>query len=222
MKKQNMKKGITLIEIILAIVLIAIIMGITIPKLMSNSTKAEIKQTITSDVRSIVEAANTWRRASSTASGSFMVLSSGRIDSRLPSNMAVDPVKGYIYSSGLSTGNKDGSFDETGVRYTVSWQFDDALKGIDPDFTNTMNYSIAMDVTLGDTDLNWDSKMVQYAKDVFGDTIAEIGDSDIYETDFNMLKTDATAGDVTMYCTDKNDDQSHNGICIGNINTNEK
>jgi len=47
MKKTNMKKGITLIEIILAIVLIAIILGVTIPKLMTNSAKAEIKTVIT-------------------------------------------------------------------------------------------------------------------------------------------------------------------------------
>jgi len=213
MKKQKMKKGITLIEIILAIVLIAIIMGITIPKLMSNSTKAEIKQVITSDLRSIVEAANTWKRASSVAEGNFQKLSPAALNSRIPSNMLVNRDLGYIYSSGLQAGTTDANgMAETGVRYTVEWQFDDTLKGSDPDFTNTGNFSIGMDFSIGENDLTWDSKMVQYAQDVFRDTIAEIGTSDPWMGDATTVKGDENTN-TTFPCSD-------NAICLGNINTN--
>ena len=214
MKKQNMKKGITLIEIILSIVLIAIIMGITIPKLMSNSTKAEIKQVITSDLRSIVEAANTWKRASSIAEGNFQKLTSSALNSRLPSNMIVNSDLGYIYSSGLQAGTTDAnSMAETGVRYTVKWQFDNTLKGTSPDFTNTGNFSIGMDFSIGESDLTWDSKMVEYAQDVFRDTIAEIGTSAPWETSTNTVDGSVTDTSTAFPC-------GTNAICHGNINTN--
>ena len=171
--KQNMKKGITLIEIILAIVLIAVIMGITIPKLMSNSAKAEVKQVITSDVRSIVESANMWKKASAKAKGTYKELSAGVLNSRLPSNMAVDSALGLIYSSGLKTGTVDANnVPQTGVKYTVLWQFDSTK-------TNTGHFSIGMDITQGadsTVGLGWDPKLQQYALDVFTDTIAELTD----------------------------------------------
>jgi len=215
MKKQNMKKGITLIEIILAIVLIAIIMGITIPKLMSNSTKAEIKQTITSDLRSIVEAANTWKRASAVAGGNFQQLSSGAINSRLPSNMKVNGALGLIYSSGLNTGTSDADgIAQTGVRYTVEWQFDDALKGNAPNFTNTGNFSIGMDFALGRDELNWDAKMVLYAQDVFNDTIAEMS------TSTPWVKPTVTVG-TNLKDTVNAFTCGEDAVCRGDINTND-
>jgi len=215
MKKQTMKKGITLIEIILAIVLIAIIMGITIPKLMSNSAKAEIKQVITSDIRSIVEAANTWKRASADAGGNFRNLNSAALNSRLPSNMVVDGAKGYIYSSGLRTGTVDGTNNETGVRYTVRWQFDNALEGTSPNFINTGNFSIGMDYDLGATHLTWDAKMQAYAQDVFNDTIEEIAGNNhtLFTTDINTLNAAGADSGTSFPC-------SANAVCQGNINTN--
>lgn len=170
MKKKNMKKGITLIEIILAIVLIAIILGITIPKLMSNSDRAEIKSVITSDVKSIVEAAMIWKKSSAGASGNFVNLDASDLNSRLPSNMLVDSTQGIIFSSALNTGVEDTAGDknsETGAQYKVQWKIGAATG-------EAGAFSIAMDISNGVDDLNWDDKTRDYAKDVFNDVIAEL------------------------------------------------
>lgn len=170
MKKNNMKKGITLIEIILAIVLIAIILGITIPKLMSNSERAELKSVITSDVKSIVESAMLWKKASASAQNNFMSIDANDLNSRLPSNMVVDGTQGIIFSSGLNSGNQDANgFNQTGVQYHITWTISN-----DANHQDTANFSIAMDITNGATDLTWDAKTQQYAQDVFNDTIAEL------------------------------------------------
>ena len=213
-KQTNMKKGITLIEIILAIVLIAIILGITIPKLMANSAKAEIKQVITSDLRSIVEAATTWRRASSVANGNYQNLSAAAIFSRLPATMSVDGTNGRIYSSGLNVGTTDtvgaSTFNRTGVNYTVTWQFDPATD------TNTGTFSIGMDVTEGgaNTGLDWNNNLTQYAKDTFFDVVTEMSSS--FQTHTAATNTTDSAGaNVAYVCT-------NNGVivCARNMQTN--
>ena len=182
-KKSNMKKGITLIEIILAIVLIAIILGITIPKLMANSARAEIKAVISSDVKSIVEAATLWRKSSSIAKGSYVRLSSDKLNTRLPNTMEVITSSQLIMSSGLKTGSAD-AVDKTGVRYVVLWSF-----GTPVATTPVGRFAIGMDIDKAITDLQWDSKLRAYAREIFTDIVAEVSDggtaygSDIVPTD---------------------------------------
>lgn len=211
MKRTNMKKGITLIEIVLAIIIIAIIAGITIPKLMSQSDRAEMKQVITSDIKSIVDAAVMWKKSSSASSGNFQAVSTDNIESRLPSNMAVDAGKGLIYSAGFPTGTTDtlggGAANAgTGIVYTISWQFDSTR-------TATGRFSIAMDIQNGTTQLDWDEKLQAYATEVFEDTINEMSDRD-----YNQWATDITTtgtGGITFECSD-----SAKTICLGNIRVN--
>ena len=213
-KQVKMKKGITLIEIILAIVLIAIILGVTIPKLMSNSAKAEIKQVITSDVRSIVEAATTWRRSSSSAGGNYKAISASYIFSRLPSTMAVDGTNGRIYSSGLNVGTEvtvgTNTYKETGVTYTIVWQFDPATH------TNTGRFSIGMDIDRGesDTGLDWNDNLQAYAKETFNDVVVEIsnGQSSNHTASSNTLN--ASNANVVYDCS------NGNITCRQNIQTN--
>ena len=225
MKKNNMKKGITLIEIILAIVLIAIILGITIPKLMSNSDRAEIKSVITSDVKSIVEAALLWKKSSATALGSYIALDGQDLNSRLPSNMVVATgtasaaYEGTIYSSGLGTGNQEaGDERNTGAQYAVTWVITTT-----PDNGLTGNFSIAMDISRGIADLTWDGKTQQYARDVFNDTIAEltngtgvIATAGTIITGINnntqVTGYSATATGATVTCT-----SNGNVVCYDNI-----
>jgi len=171
--KTNMKKGITLIEIILAIVLIAIILGVTIPKLMTNSAKAEIRTVITSDVKSIIESAETWRKTSSLARKTFETLDAAALNSRLPSNMIIS-FDGEILSSGLKTGILIGdpaTTEDTGVKYLVTWNFTGAAGNA---LNKTSEFSIAMDVSDGANSLNWDDKLQAYAQEVFRDTIVEM------------------------------------------------
>lgn len=174
MKKVKMKKGITLIEIILAIVLIAIIMGLTIPKLMENSERAEIKQVITSDVRAIIEAAVMWKKSSAAAAGNYQAISANNLISRLPSSMAVRG--GLIFSSGLNTGAADrlgsGENPATGVVYMIDWNLAGAAAGT----ALTGRFGIGMDVQNGVEDLQWNANIQAYARDVFSDLVAEISD----------------------------------------------
>lgn len=216
MKKNNMKKGITLIEIILAIVLIAIILGITIPKLMSNSERAELKSVITSDVKSIVESAMIWKRSSAGAQNNFMSIDANDLNSRLPSNMAVDGTQGIIFSSGLNTGNTDAnSFNQTGVQYHITWTISN-----DASHTDTANFSIAMDISNGATDLTWDPKTQQYAKDVFNDTIAELtnGGATVAGTGtFNGGVNNSTGGTYTAPTGGATVTCGGNVVCYDNI-----
>ncbi|MCP4971312.1 MAG: prepilin-type N-terminal cleavage/methylation domain-containing protein [Arcobacter sp.] len=177
--EKKMKKGITLIEIILAIVLIAIILGIAIPKLMTNSTQAEIKQTAVSDLKSIVEAASLWRRSSAKANGNFKEVSVDEIESRLPSNMEADTTKGIIYSSGLKTGTLNGSIDETGLQYSILW--DPGLSSTPPEGS----FTIVVDARKGQNDLGWEGRMARYALEVFDDALMDMADNEaaVYDKD---------------------------------------
>lgn len=163
---KKMKKGITLIEIILAIVLIAIILGITIPKLMSNSDQAEIKNAISNDVKTITEAANIWRKQTVAANGTFLDVSAGNITSLLPNTMTV--VGDYIMSSGLRTG--DGTNRNTAVRYFIRNNFGTG--------TNRGTFALGMEIVpagaaagaAGST-AGWDQRMMTYALNAFNDAI---------------------------------------------------
>jgi len=205
-KKTKMKKGITLIEIILAIVLIAIILGITIPKLMANSARAEIKQVISSDVKSIVEAAILWRKSTTSAAGSYSGINNRSIFSRLPTTMLVET--GYIMSSGLNTGNGVAGTN-TGARYGITWSLKEGVAG-----TSRLAFSIAIDVTNGVELLKWDQKLSLYALEVFNDTVqaatteATLNDSNadgtyVYQTDSEFASGFGGA-DLIFNCTDAN------------------
>jgi prepilin-type N-terminal cleavage/methylation domain-containing protein len=208
--KKNMKKGITLIEIILAIVLIAIILGITIPKLMSNSDRAELKSVISSDIRTIVEAASLWKKESAAAQNSYATVSSAQIASRLPGNMHVDTVSGYIHSGGLRSGNAsaDATSQETGAQYIVM---------NDTDGANVENgtISIIVDITRGANDLGWAARTLTYAQDVVTDTMFELtGGATTGETDSASTAVSAPSGSspASVDCSDAN------VFCFDNIN----
>jgi len=211
LKKTNMKKGITLIEIILAIVLIAIILGVTIPKLMSNSARAEIKTVITSDVKSIVESAGTWRKSSATAAGTYLKVSGANLDHTLPSNIVVTTA-GLILSSGLKTGVAvDGSAasEGTGVVYYI---FNDTgTNAADGNADKSNEFSLYADFQGGSDNLNWDDKTRGYAEDVFTDVIAEVTDNP------NPVKNTAystAVGGVTFNCTAGN---SNTAVCYTHL-----
>lgn len=201
--KKNMKKGITLIEIILAIVLIAIILGITIPKLMANSDRAEIKSVVSNDMRTIVEAASLWKKESSSAQNSYATVSGAAIASRLPANMYVDDVTGYIHSAGLRTGNDApgaGSDQETGAQYLV-------LNDTDGNNVENGNISIVVDLTRGANDLGWKNRTLAYARGVVEDTMSELTGGQINdETDAASTAVSATSGTTpaSVDCTDAN------------------
>lgn len=216
---KKMKKGITLIEIILAIVLIAIILGITIPKLMSNSQQAEIKSVISHDVRAIMEAAALWRKQTVAANGSFQDLSASNLRSILPSNMDVDVNTGLIYSTGFRTGDTvagtNPAIDDRGVHYTVRWHFNAANIDLG-------TFSIGMNFTRGDTELGWDNKIRVYASETFANAVTEVATrangaapalwtTDVAQGNTAGAMTQTVVGAIP--CSDRN-----NAICYDAVN----
>lgn len=145
---QKRRSGFTLIEVILAIVVVAVIMGIAIPKVMSNSDKASIKQSISSDVRSIIEAAADWKRTDrATAGGTYASINELELSSRLPSNMKADA--NDISSSGFNGGCK----------YRIV-----------TDNADGRNFKLAMNCTTAATTLSWSDKLKEYAEQAFVDS----------------------------------------------------
>jgi prepilin-type N-terminal cleavage/methylation domain-containing protein len=205
-QQRNMKKGITLIEIILAIVLIAVISGIAIPKLMSNSTQAEIKSTIVSDVKSITEAISLWRKSSATSNGVNRVLDVTEIRSRLPLNMQVDANLGVISSSGLATGESnddEASFRNTGVVYSVWFNLTDEVAGLGDEAAtthDTSSFAIAIDTTFGAAELGWDIRMQEYALDIFQDAITDLAQRNSITT-YDVGDVDARGGGTAITFT---------------------
>ena len=211
MKKTKMKQGITLIEIILAIVLIAIILGLTIPKLMKNSQNAEIKQTISTDVKAIVEAAILWKKSAAGANNNFRSIDNTKLDSRLPNNMVVigkaTPTKYRITSAGLRTGNSEvDAANASGIEYFITWQFDTANTA-----NKSGNFSLGADFNNGANDLQWDAKTLAYAKDAFSDAVATVNSitNTKYETSYTSSGSGVTSG--TIDCSNTNT------LCYGNI-----
>jgi prepilin-type N-terminal cleavage/methylation domain-containing protein len=113
MTKSRKRGGFTLIEIIITIVVVAVIMGIVIPKIMSNSSRAEISQVISSDVTSIATAASEWRRVR--GRNIYGGINAGQLQGFLPASLKVGRLGGLaltgindadtvVFSSGLAQG----------------------------------------------------------------------------------------------------------------------
>jgi type II secretory pathway pseudopilin PulG len=173
-----MKKAITLIEIIIAIVLIAIILGLTIPKIMSNAKRAEIKQTIVSDVKAIIGASqdrvkSSYSKAYNNVNSDDKCINGVAIESFLSSDFKVGfagELNEFIYSTGFETGSADPAF-VNGIRYIVAQRISapNANNGI-------QTFAIAMDLSGAANSiegLGWDQKEIQYAREVFDSTINE-------------------------------------------------
>ena len=187
--RKKQRGGFTLIEVILAIVVVAVIMGIVIPKVMSNSDKAQIKQVISSDVRSIVQAAADWKRTSSDAGGTYANIKAEYLDSRLPSSMKVEDYGGekVIKSSGFNKGCKFG-LDASQIT------------------TAGDSFILAMDCSNAQQALNWNSKLQSYAREAFMDTVKSIGGENVTEYS-DSTKIDnidcSTSGSGATKCAQK-------------------
>jgi prepilin-type N-terminal cleavage/methylation domain-containing protein len=186
--KRGFKKGITLIEIIIAIVLIAIILGLTIPKIMSNAKRAEIKQTITSDVQAIFQAAQDWRKTTSPTS-SYAGAGDNGIDgsdimASLPSDIVVvdaGTANTAILSSGFRTGFlaeemtllAAGATSSTGVRYVLAQSQGNPVTVAS---INRQSFALGIELDVAassDNGLGWDPKEIAYAQEVFASVIRE-------------------------------------------------
>jgi prepilin-type N-terminal cleavage/methylation domain-containing protein len=92
------RKGFTLIEIIFAIVVVAVLAALTIPRYIAEQRNAQISSVVQSDLKTINDAAITWREQSSDSDKTFSNINTSALCSYLPSSMACDGT--WIYSSG--------------------------------------------------------------------------------------------------------------------------
>ena len=112
-KIPKMRKGFTLIELIMVMIVLAILVGIVIVKIMNSSKETEIKDTLRTDISQIVRAANNWRQSDSASDGTYDNISTSKLCDYLPNNMQCD--SNYIYSSGFHDSTGKGR-----IRYKIA------------------------------------------------------------------------------------------------------
>jgi len=155
------KKGFTLIELMIAIVIMATLAALIIPKIMSNSRSAEMSATIQSDVKSINTAVGKWKMESSNSDGTYNNIDVKGLCSYLPDNMACDDT--WIYSGGYK-----GSDGKGMVKYKIlSYKKN----------TNGDSYKIFMDGSTLASAQSWSDRAKTNLETTF-DNIAKKASSD--------------------------------------------
>ena len=157
-KHTNMKKGITLIEITFAIIIIAIIASITIPKILENAAKTEMKVVVSNDAKSIYDSLIDWKSTNSDAKANgFKNINTTAIKFIIPESMVVNSQN--ISSAGL----KIAGTSSTGVIYKIS------------NINATKSFVVEIDTTNGQKDLTWSDNYVGNIIEVFKNTFSQLG-----------------------------------------------
>jgi len=150
--KKGLRSGFTMIELIFVVIIIAVIAGVTVPKIMSNSSKTEISGVLGSDTESIYQAMNEWRSSASVSDGTFSNITTAGLGSYLPNNMSlVDP-------DGTS-GNGDEYITSSGFNGNIRYY-------IISDTSATAGDSIKLfvDMSRAKNAQNWGNSLTQYAE----------------------------------------------------------
>jgi len=99
---EKSRGGFTLVELIFVIVIIAILVSLFYPVIMSNKEKANINAVVGNDAKLISGAITQWKSQSSQSKGNYNGISDAAIAIYLPNTMSYSG--GYIHSSGLNGG----------------------------------------------------------------------------------------------------------------------
>lgn len=102
--KKKMRHGFSLIEIIIAIVVVGGIIAYIYNEVSSSKNQAEIKTILARDMQAISKAAGEWKTTSNTSNGTFLNIGAGQIASRLPAYMEYKSAANTISSSGWNGG----------------------------------------------------------------------------------------------------------------------
>jgi type II secretory pathway pseudopilin PulG len=156
--KTNMKRGITLIEITFAIIIIAIIAGITIPKILENAAKTEMKVVVSNDAKSIYDSLIDWKSTNLDAKqNGFKNINTTAIKFIIPESMEVNSQN--ISSAGLKVPGSSSS----GVIYKIS------------NINSTKSFVFEIDTSNGRNNLDWSDNYVGNIKEVFKNTFSQLG-----------------------------------------------
>jgi len=99
--RQGFRRGFTLIELIVVIVIMAGLAYVVINKVLANSKSSQLTSIVNNDVAQIVKAVNKWKENDSASDGTFNGLTTDSVCPYLPNNMYC--ANGKIYSSGYHT-----------------------------------------------------------------------------------------------------------------------
>lgn len=149
---KGFKKGFTMIELIFVVIIIAVIAGVTVPKIMNNSSKTEISGVLGSDTESIYQAMNEWRSSSSISDGTFSNITSAGLGSYLPNSMVLVDPDG-------TPNNGDEYISSSGFNGSIHYRIisDTAVSAGD-------SIKLFVDMSAAKNNQNWGNSLVQYAE----------------------------------------------------------
>lgn len=139
------KKAMTLFEIVMVMLAIAVVLYLLYPSIMFNFNKAIISNTLTNDAKMISQAVNEWKTTDTNSDGTFKNITTSGIVAYLPSQMTYDAVGDVIKSSGL----------KGGVSYKI---ISDVIS------TNGDSIKVLMNFTEAITTKNYDLRTITYSE----------------------------------------------------------
>lgn len=143
--KNKMKKGMTLFEMVMVMLVAAVILYLIYPTIMFNYNKTVINSAITNDIKMISQAVNEWRNTDGDSDGTYRNVTTSEVIPYLPTQMSYDAGTNSIKSSGLKGG--------------ISYQLiSDVIS------TNGDSIKILVNFTEAITTKNYDTRTITYAE----------------------------------------------------------
>jgi competence protein ComGC len=105
-KSMQSKKAFTMMELILVAIVMAVLIAVFYPTIMSNSKENTLTGTVNTDIKNIIKASNKWKTQDAQSDGTFANITTNAICPYLPQNMRCD--KKGIHSSGFHDANGYG------------------------------------------------------------------------------------------------------------------
>jgi prepilin-type N-terminal cleavage/methylation domain-containing protein len=164
--KKNMKKGFTLLEIVMSIILLAVVAYMVYPNIIAGKDKSEITSALNADAKSIMLAVSEWKSTDTKNSdGTFNALTNLLLVPYLPTSLRYDSVSKAIVSSAINVG---GSYtNPKGIKYTV-------VSDTTPSGSAGDSFKIFIDFADIDSAKNLNDTLTQYAEKTAMNAIAQI------------------------------------------------
>lgn len=116
--KKSMKKGFTLLEIVMSIILLAVVAYMVYPNIIAGKDKSEISAGLNADAKSIMLAVSEWKSTDTVNSnGTFSAVKNLFLVPYLPTSLRYDSVNDDIVSSAINVGGTYAT--PKGIRYKV-------------------------------------------------------------------------------------------------------
>lgn len=150
------KKGLTLPEILFAVLVITVIMSLLLPNIINSKDRAIISSTVTNDAKLLAQAFTEWKGNSSYSNGTYANIETGMLTSFLPETMSVD-------DGGTPNDFSDDIIKSSGLNGGISYQvFSDEITTSGDSLKIIANGQVARDSQ------NWSERV----SDSFEDTVA--------------------------------------------------